>query len=103
MQRSKTQPVNLKRLKSKSVSLDPDIKNKERYVQKDELDEEWMLEIPTYDREDYAAVNRQLLNGELLLNVPGTTMIFRFITRVLQTVVNDLNQMVVNGKNMPFR
>ena len=45
-------------MKFKSVSLDPDIKNKERYVQKDELDEEWTLEIPMYDREDYIAVNR---------------------------------------------
>ena len=80
-----------KKLKSKSLSLDPDIKNKERYVQKDELDEEWTLEIPVYDREDYAADNKRLLNGEVLLNVPATTMIFSFITRVLQTVVNDLN------------
>ena len=71
--------------------MDPDIKNKERYVQKDELDEEWTLEIPMYDRENYAADNKRLLNGEVLLNVPATTMIFRFITRVLQTVVNDLN------------
>ena len=43
---------------NKQISLTPDIKNKERYVQRDELDEDWELPIHAYCSEDYVAVNR---------------------------------------------
>ena len=59
-----------------------------------EHNDEWLLKLPCYELQDYTLVNRRLLNGELLLNVPATRMVYNHMLRVYQLVINDLNQMI---------
>ena len=83
--------------------MKPGIKNKERYVQKGESDEDWQLRIYEYDPVDYAPANRKLLTGETLINIPATRLVYNCIIRILELVVADLNLMILNGKHMPYR
>lgn len=69
---------------------------------REDEEESWQLDLPGYELSHCLETNRKLSEGEILLNIPATTFVFNALERIFTFVLVDLEQMVLQGKDMSF-
>ena len=68
----------------------------------DESDDDYDLQMPTYDREDFLEINRHYISGSKRINITATSLVFGVVVKVLKDIIEQLNTILSKDKLITF-